>query len=353
MSLIYDALEPIYRRHRATQLRIIGPRRRLCCRVALVGTYRVKKFTGYILRRRINTVQRLWADRLWQLISNDLWLPTRNAATDQHEVNLDQLAWTYKFLARCRPRVVLYANAERLKENPKQFKTCKRYNICPHCWSAVTSHQCRYIKELINNHINAKTINRLLLTVQVSEIFVSSMGVGGNEFATPARREAAAQLLMDTIKRYKAHLKTKYRTTNRNTQGSIWRIVVVPENAGWRVQLRQLFLTEPGKSPPADRPRGSRLVTKIEVEAVGGRSWHDRKTIYSEDEDKIYGCVERFNRYPFELLTHDPELVAIYLNSTSSQRLLGGTGKFQSIGDRLVRRLVAQNTVTANAARRA
>jgi len=351
MSLVQDVLELAYRQRLVRRYRIVAPRKRASYFAALTCTYSVKKpqHTKSLprIRARLNRVRVAWLHRLWDLSRYELWLFRRGLSADPNEINPDKLIEAFKLFADCRPRCVVYMPApEWLKS--LVYKPCYRSNFCPHCWASVAARQMQRAKRVINTYIGRNAKAELNVTTQISEQFFTSCGIGGDHFTTVEDRYEAIMALRAQMERYKTHLEKLHKRVQRNTVGAMWRMVIIPAEAGWRIQLRQFFLTAADKKPPTDIIYGAKLVSRTTTLARGGCSWKDRKSTLTMDSD-IYDRLMEFNTYPMEWLTEDIELTAIYLNAAAKHRLIGGTGKLSKVGTALVREFVFLEAAIKNA----
>lgn len=356
MSNIFDVLEPSYRRRLYRRYQIVAPRKRASHCVALTCTYypnTPKKLkTLPRIRSTVNRISRMWVQRLWDLGHNGLWLYQRGLSPNPSEIDPDRLIRAFELFADCRSRCVAYMPPPPWAKEIK-YKPCNRANFCPHCWAAQSARQTQHIKKIINDLLLRDPDSRLHLTTHIAEKFVSSCGIGGDQLATPEERFDAIVRLREQVDKCKKHIASQYKYVQRHALGSVWRIVVVPADSGWKLQIRQLFLMQADNKPPLKVMHGMRTASKKVAKIYGGFTWKQRKSTESMDSH-VYARLIEFNRYPMAWLTDDIELVAIYLNATARCRLLGGRGKFKKIGGALVRDCVsfekAANDVVARRA---
>lgn len=356
MSNIFDVLEPSYRRRLSRRYRIVAPRKRASHCVALTSTYysntpkRLKTLPR--IRSTINRISRMWVQRLWDLGHNGLWLYQRGLSPNPSELDPDRLIRAFELFADCRSRNVAYMPPPAWAKEVV-YKPCNRANFCPHCWAAQSARQTQHIKKVINDLLLRDPNAQLHLTTHIAEQFVSSCGIGGDRLATPEARFDAIVRLRAQIDKCKKHIASQYKYVQRHAIGAVWRIAVIPADTGWKIQIRQLFLTPVDVEPPRKVMYGMRTVLKKVAKIYGGFTWKQRKSTETMDSH-VYARLIEFNRYPMALLTDDIELVAIYLNATARCRLLGGRGKFRKIGRALVRDFVLFEKAANNAiARRA
>lgn len=351
MFFVQDVIEPLYRQRQWRRYRIVAPRKRASYCLALACTYGVgTDFTIKNIRSCVNRVGKLWVDRLWELGRHELWLYQQHLMPDQHNINPDKLSRAFALYADCRCRCVAYMPPQSVKERyiDERRKPCNRSNFCPHCWAMASARQCQRTREIINAYVAANQDSSISVTAQTSEYFFSSAGVGGLRFSTPEDRYAAIMSLRAEIEKCKRGLQRKHKTVQRNTLASAWRSLAVPAEDGWRIQLRQLFLTTGNKKPPLETFGRMRQVSLSSARVSGGHTWEERKTKLDMDND-VYACLMSFNKYPIELLTEDIELVGAYLNATAATRLLGGSGKLRRVGRALVREYVQKELALKNA----
>lgn len=350
MLIVQDVIEPLYRQRANRRYRIVASRKRASYCAALAGTYGVEEHTLTNVRACVNQISKLWVDRLWELGRHELWLYQRQLLPDPHEINPDKLMRAFRLYADCRCRCVAYMPPRTKQEKyiEEHRIPCNRANFCPHCWAMTSARQCQRVRMLINEHITGAPNARVTLTSQTQEYFFSAAGIGGVSFSNPAERHSAISALVAEIDRCKSFVKQKHKTVQRKTLASIWRYVVIPADDGWRIQVRQLFLTDGFSSPPQHIMRRTQHVRTKSAVASSGHTWQQRKSTLTMDED-IYACLIDFNRYPVELLTGDIELVGIYLNAAAKTRMLGGTGKLHRIGRALVREYVQKEAAIKHA----
>jgi hypothetical protein len=349
MLLVQDVLEPAYRKSVRWGYKIVGLRERASYVVALTCTYlKGVQPTLTNARERVNVIKKLWIERLWDLGRHELWLYQRGLLPNPDAIEPKKLLKAFRLHVNCRPRCIVYMPPREEWQRNVEYKPCNRANFCPHCWASVSARQTQRVKQLINACVAADANAKLTLDLQVTEYFLSSGNIGGINFVTPEEMYSGIVRLRDEFKKHKKHLAAIYPRVRRNTIGSVWRSVVIPAEHGWRIQFRQLFLSEKPKRPPLDVMRGARRVVNKTVNISGGHTWKERQTKLTMD-DNIYGLLIAFNDYPLELLTEDLELTAIYLNAAAKVRLLGGSGKLHRIGGSLVREFVRQETASKNA----
>ena len=348
MSLVQDVFEPLYRQRVNWGYRIVASRKRASYVVALACTYlKGQEPTIQNVRTCVNNIRKLWIERLWELGRHELWMYQRGLLPDPIELNPEKILQAFKLYSGCRPRCIVYMPPQEKWQQFIKHKPCNKSNFCPHCWASVSARQTQRVRQVINAHLAGDRTANLRLDMQITERFLSSGNIGGLNFSEPADRYQALVRLRNELHACTRHLKKIAKRVQRSTLASVWRNVVIPEERGWRVQLRQLFLTESPYMPPLDVQRGYSTAKHIIVPIVGGQSWAQLKTVSTMD-DNIYGALIAFNDYPTQLLTEDIELTAIYLNASAKERMLGGTGKLHRIGGRLVREFVTQEAGSRN-----
>ena len=180
------------------------------------------------------------------------------------------------------------------------------------------------------------------VTTRVVEYFLSA-GIGGDDLSSEARRYAALEKLRVELARCKKYLQQQHKRFQRNTVGSIWRIVVIPHADGWRIQIRYFWVADARKNfiVAALPVATARVVVEHTAFFSEAHTWRARKTTHTTPDADSYAALIAFNVYPLEWLTDDIELVAVYLNAAAKTRLLGGTGLLKKVGSGLVKQCIA------------
>ena len=126
------------------------------------------------------------------------------------------------------------------------------------------------------------------------------------------------QDLADILKNENLNYQKIAKDLRVHTLGSLWSVFAIPADNGWRIQVRQFYITA-GKSkrPSPRRRRGSELF----IQSAKLREY--------ENTIKLLGA---FVAYPPELLTDYAELTAVALNARRCIRLFNGTGQLYNVG---------------------
>lgn len=346
MSVAYDALEATYRKRRLFPLRIVRVRHRASSLVALTATYGLRGDKSVpTVSAGMNRVWLNFVDRLWDLCKHEKYFPVRGIDTDQHFFNQDRAIEAFELCSRCKPTCVIYPQWMQRK---LKFKSCGHSNFCPACWASVVTRQYQQYKQLINALIRPDSTDRLFVTVQISEQFVSTPMIANNEHADPVTLTAAIKTIKTAIDKCKSEMGKAgvHKFLQRNTLASYWRIVGIPVAGGLRLQLRRLFVTKPGQKISHNVPKPMRSTFKRTVLISGGKTWKERKIETADDE--LAELMISFSEYPIELLREDLDVTAAYLNATAKQKLIGGTGKFKCAGDALIKRLRREDQTRKN-----
>lgn len=295
----------------------------------------IKKVSG-----RLHSFRRKWIYRLRDLAASELWTPTQ-ATCSPYDPNFDIEKFTSAFrrCMFCRPIVAHFYSktGEAVKIHP-----CWRTHICPFCWANLTIAQYVYVKNTLNKLI--KHDANLVALCRVVREYVPAPHFDSAAGTDPFVMQDHATILNAVINKHrKRHDKlVEKRTLSRKTLGSLWRVVVIPDEAGWQVEVRQFFVCRAGGNPPLATTRGCRVVFSQSM-----RLNNSRLQIIED----FYNLFGEFCRYPAELLTGYPHLTAAYLHAVHGMRLIRGTGAFNKTGRSLIRYM---REYTANArARRA
>jgi hypothetical protein len=249
---------------------------------AIVATYFSGKLTGkktFVgIRRRVLRVRRLYVDRLWQLGRHALWLYQRGLSPRADEVEVERLVRAFRLAANCTPRSVIYSR-------PRTWaKACNRANFCPYCWEATSARQFQRIREIVNKILSVSSRQSFIAEYRVVERFVSARGIGGMHFVSEQERFAAIETLRAEIALTKQYISQQHKQFQRRTVGSIWRIVIIPHEIGWKLQLRQFWIAAADANfvahPP---PAGATIPRARTLNLQPGATWRQRKTTHSVD----------------------------------------------------------------------
>lgn len=319
MVFIRDALEASYDAARSYEFYVVNTRRQPCydvARAAVFGTNVGETDVG-VVQEQINTVRRMALARLFEMACLELRMPVRGLILDERYCDQEKLVQAFSLCAWCRPTCVIYP--PKTQKHKSKFKACGYFNFCPACWSSIVAQQYqRYLAAV------AEAEPDVYVTAHISEKFVEAPGIDPECYSDPQAVTAAAKRLTAAIAPFKRRLQSAWkRKIYRRTLGGCWRLVPIPADRGWRLQLRQLFLTTNGEPPVMTLPWSQvRFATTL------------RPTPPTADLQSVF---LRFAKYPREVLTEDIDLAAAALIATAKQRLLGGSGSLRSMGSQLLR----------------
>lgn len=274
---------------------------------------------------RVNRFRKWWLGRLRDMAGNGLWLPTKDKRPpDDPDFDREQFTNSFRRCMFCRPTAVQFSAHE---GKPVNIRPCWRTHICPFCWSNLASAQYVYAKQTVNALV--KRDSNFVAVCRIVREYVPAPGF--NYLAPPdaAQIPEYAARLNRVIRKHKARYAklVASKALQRKTLGSAWRLVVVPDEAGWQVEIRQFFLCRRGTKPPIVNTRGCRVVF---AESIALNN--DRLKLL----ENFYNLFGEFCRYPIELLTGYYQLVAAYLNAAHDERLVSGTGVLRKTGQALI-----------------
>ena len=274
--------------------------------------------------RRTNIVRTRWAQKLKDLAARNLWYPSgRELNPYSADFNLKQFALSFQRCLFCRPTFLYF----RWKRD-KIFRPCNRSYVCPFCYARISTAQYRHVKTKLRGIGRKDNKTPLIVTCRVSSRFVAAPGFNpalGCDNETVAQYE---RLLWGELQRERAAYNKCAKQLQRKTTGSMWRLSVVPQDNGWLIETRQLFLHKPKIKLPFVRVRGSRVAYLKSIKVLA---------CYNQHETDLFNILGQFNRYPHELLSGYDEVVAAYLRAIHNIRTLAGTGLFKKTGRPLVR----------------
>jgi hypothetical protein len=321
MSFIQDALEPEYHKARNYRLFIVNRRNQTPHLVSLAAVYGIPRQADLDdVRQQINDIRDQFLDRTFDMARFEKRFPVFGVVADEHYCDQDRLLNAFKLCCWCRPPGVIYPP----KTQKKRFKSCGHYNYCPACWARVVEQQFKQYERFIAACVKADSLVRFYATTHISEQFVPFEAVDSLEHAPPETYSAATKVISRRIARFKQAVFSRRRSVTRHTAASMWRIIPIASEGGWRLQLRQFFLTVPGKKPPVTVVRDAKVVFNNTVLLTG-----------SVNDDAIISFIP-FAAYPLEHLREDLDLTAAGLSVLAKQRMLGGSGKFKTAGDGLI-----------------
>jgi len=303
---------------------------------AIEFTLSLYRKSGRRAVRRTNTFRKLWASRLKELLSRQLWtLDTKGCQDPYHaDFDLKKFVLSYRRAICCRPAYLYYMRKKECSIN-HQIRPCWRTKICPFCWANISMAQYRYVKGFINKKLKKHGHHTDLVAVcRVVRQFVPAYGFDPRVGCDTEQIIRLSPILKKAVEQHrKAYAKlARSKQVSRKTTGTLWRIVVIPREMGWDVETRQFVLAERTiKRLPLVKIRGAKTVYNVSLRL-------SRKGKPAEEfDDAFYQLLGEFCRYPKELLTADAELTATYLRVVHGLRLLTGTGVFTKTGRVLVK----------------
>ena len=259
----------------------------------------------------IHRLHRMWFSRVKDLIANNLWFPTRGES-------LADAILTFRRIMNCRPSCVYYRKGNRGKLRP-----CKHTRFCPFCWGRVAAFGYRNIKKH-TRRLRQET-HGLKLTVRTVRQCVPAPGFHSTAGLTQSDRVRHATALRAVLEAHREEYKALTKQLQRTTLGSAVLIVVDPQEAGWNVETRQIFLHGPKRIKlPMVRHRDATTVY--------------RESICAHDDESLAPLIGQFFEYPAGLMTSYVELSAVYLDASHGLRLTSGTGVFRTVSDGLFRK---------------
>lgn len=274
---------------------------------------------------RVNRFRKWWLNRLRDMAGNGLWLPTKDKRSPYDpDFNFEQFTNSFRRCMFCRPTAVQFCAQE---GKPVNIRPCWRTHICPFCWANLASAQYVYAKQTINALV--KRDSDLVAVCRIVREYVPARGFSYLAGSDADQIEEQAAGLKRAISKHKARYArlVESKALQRKTLGSTWRLVVIPDEAGWQVEIRQFFLCRAGVKPPIVNTRGCKVVFSESIVLN-----NDRLKLL----ESFYNLFGEFCRYPIELLTGYYQLVAAYLNVAHDERLISGTGVLRKTGQSLI-----------------
>lgn len=321
MSFVQDAIENEYQKARAYRLYVVNRRLQTPHLVALAAVYGIPRCADLAdVRTRLDAIRSLLLDRTFDLARFEKRFPVYGLVADEHYCDQDRLLNAFKLCCWCRPSGVIYPP----KTQKKRIRSCGHYNFCTACWARVVEQQFRQYEAFVAACTKANPLQRLYATTHITEQFIPFAAIDAIEHADDATHAAAVECIGKHINRYKRYLLRNQKQVNRKTAASLWRLVPIAADGGWRLQFRRFFLTFPGVRPLRPVFRGSRTVFNETVLLSGAVS-----------DDAVISFIP-FAAYPEEHLKDDLDLTSASLNAMARQHMLGGTGKFRTAGKGLI-----------------
>lgn len=325
MSFILDVLEREYARAMAHRLYLVNRRPQPPHLVSLAAVYGIAPDADLdVVRSQINNIRNLLIDRTFDMARYEKRFPVTGIVADERYCDQDKLVRAFQLCCWCRPSGVIYP--PKTQKRKKKFKACGHYNYCPACWGRVVEQQFHQYTRFLSVCAEADPLSRFYATTHITERFVPFCDINPDLHTDDETYSRAIAVISSAIAQTKNHIDARRKYTYRNTAASLWRIVPIATTGGWRLQLRQLFLTQPGVEPPLRVPRHFRTTFKQTVLLAG-----------SVNDDATAAFIA-FSLYPEAHLKDDIDLTSASLNAMSQQNMLGGTGKFRTAGDGLIAR---------------
>ncbi|NBO19972.1 MAG: hypothetical protein EBV03_12275, partial [Proteobacteria bacterium] len=122
-----------------------------------------------------------------------------------------------------------------------------------------------------------------------------------------------AGAIREILKAEQVKYKRIRRQLQRQTYGSLWRIVVNPVESGWEIQVRQFFIIRPKARRPVTRARKSDYPIFLQ-------------SAHITDFAGVMAALGCFVKYPGGLLTAYAELTASVFHARNKLRLSNATG---------------------------
>lgn len=281
---------------------------------------------------RTNSMRKQWEFKLKDIIGRSVWFP--NAKTfhpldpltlltpDDADFKARTFDAAYRRCLFCRPTYVYFKWA-----GDKVFRPCGHSNICPFCWARVSAYQYRRVKSHVRTLVAENPLTAALATTRVIATTVDAPDFHAVLGCSPAQFGRYIGLLESEIAKHRRAYKKCVQRLKRNTESSMWRIVVSPSPTGWVVETRQFFIREPNKKMPSVQLWRGAKVTYLKSIALS--------QCHNKTETPFFNILGAFAVYPQSLLTGYSELVAVYLRASHKCRLNSGTGSLRKTGRRL------------------
>lgn len=251
------------------------------------------------LIRRSRQAHRNWLSRVRELFTRNLWSPASSFLSRDL-----QLISVMRCLD-CRPTLFKYY----WRKNKEAINPCGRFAICPFCYA-------RRAEDLFRRVVRAvvslkKTTSNAIITCRIETYVILApkfAELGWDDACLADNALLLRKALIDEIKKYR---KIK-RTLSRKTYGSAWAVIVNPIDAGWELQIRQLFVTTPRARKPVSRAKKSSAIFLQSAKIA--------------DINKAIDVAGSFVEYPRGLLLSYAELTAAVLHARENLRLYNATG---------------------------
>jgi hypothetical protein len=274
--------------------------------------------------RQVALFRNMWAKKLKSLTANQLWLPnTRLLDPHDSSFNVQKFELTFRRLLFCRPTFVQFA-----WKGEKVWRPCNRSSFCPFCFARISSSLYRHTKRRINKLVEKNPATELCLTVQVLRRFIYAANFDSVRGCHPYQVDMYVDQLKEEIQHHKAAYAKCTKSLQRNTLGSMWRVVVIPTDSGWIIESRQCFIHKAKKRLPVPMLENSVVHYSKTVSVV------DSADLERNDFFVTFG---EFCRYPASMLRTYSEFVAAYLRASHNLRLSSGTGILRKTSRSLIR----------------
>lgn len=255
--------------------------------------------TAKQVKNRLKRAHKLWVNRLSELVTRGLWLPTPsyNADMVKHA--------TIKRCMYCRPTNAVFHT----DETQPALKLCGRRNICPFCYSRQSEEYYRRVSFAL------RQFQKLRIPVKVvyrsETYFVSARAFENHDWQAENIIDHADEL-RGLLRQEQKAFAEKLKPLKKHTLGVLWRVVVNPVDIGWEIQLRHFFLTWPKAQRPVKRAKKSAAIFLQSANAA--------------DFKEVRRLLGYFVAYPSGLLLSYAELAAVALRARDGLKLSCGTG---------------------------
>lgn len=281
---------------------------------------------------RTNAVRNKWAMRLKELAARNLWFPhSKNLNPYSADFDLKKFTLTFQRCLFCRPSYLYF-----FWKRTKVFRPCNRAYFCPFCFARVSQAQYVHVRKKIRAIGNQNSSTPLIATCRVTSRFLPAPDFDLISGCDNDKVAEYSRLLWGELRRERAAYQKLVKQLNRKTRGSMWRLVVIPQDTGWIIETRQFLLHQPKIKMPFVRPKNGKVVYLKSIKAA---------VCYNQSDTEFYFMLGQFNRYPVELLTGYAELTAAYLRAVDGMHTISGTGIFRRAGRSLVELFKARHEI--------
>lgn len=292
----------------------------------VLGLHNLKHFQA--LTRRTNRVRRLWILKLKDMAARRFWLlsPKGEQNPDAADFDIKKFNNRLRRCMHCRPTHVHFASKD---GHSVEIRPCWRVRICPFCWLNLTVALFVYCKKALNTL--TKDDKDLVVVCRIVRSSVRARGFNATTGCSQEKIKQYIKTLRAALQRHKqAYAKlAASKQLSRKTVGSLWRVVVIPNDHGWLVESRQFMVCRRGQKPPTLMIHGAKCAHQIAFRLTD-LSFYDAS-------EAFFHALGPFCQYPMELLTGYTELTAAYLNASYDMRLISGTGIWAKTGRSLIR----------------